>query len=143
MKAKLLLANALLREFTPGAAADPLAARARKQYLDVLAVEAGNQQALAGLMLLDTNTKQFATAREWALKAIQADATNKGAYYTIGFIDWALTYPDYAGARQAAGMKPQDPGIIPDATLRQKVRMQHGAHLVWRQSGNGCSNRRY
>jgi TonB family protein len=80
-------------------------------------------------MLLDTNTKQFDDARAWALKAIQADPTNKGAYYTLGFIDWATTYPDYAAARQAAGMKPQDPGIIPDAALRQKVRTQHGAQI--------------
>ena len=130
LKAKLLLANTLLREYMPGPAADnTLASRARQQYLAVLAVEAGNKQALQGLMLLDTNTKQFDKAREWALKAIQADPANKGAYYTIGFIDWAITYPDYASARQAAGMKPQDSGIIPDAALRQKVRTQHGAQI--------------
>jgi TonB family protein len=63
------------------------------------------------------------------LKAIQADATDKAAYYTIGFIDWALTYPDYASARLAAGMKPQDSGITPNADLRQKVRTQHGAQI--------------
>ncbi len=130
LKARLLLANTLLREFVPGPAADSaLALRARQQYLDVLALEAGNTQALQGLMLLDTNNKQFAEARTWALKAIEADATDKGAYYTIGFIDWMLTYPDYASARLAAGMKPQDPGIIPDAGLRQKVRAQHGARI--------------
>ena len=78
-------------------------------------------------MILNTNSKQFAEAHEWALKAIQADATDKGAYYTAAFVDWAMTYPDYAQARQAAGMKPQDPGIIPDASLRQNVRTQHGA----------------
>ena len=130
LKAKLLLANTLLREYMPGPGADnTLASRARQQYLDVLAVDARNRQALQGLMLLDTNTKQFDEARAWALKAIQADPTNKGAYYTLGFIDWATTYPDYAGARQAAGMKPQDSGIIPDAALRQKVRTQHGAQI--------------
>jgi TonB family protein len=80
-------------------------------------------------MMVDVNTKQFASARDWALKAIQADATSKGAYYTVGFIDWALTYPDYASARLAAGMKPQDPGIIPDAGARQKLRTEHGAQV--------------
>jgi tetratricopeptide (TPR) repeat protein len=130
LKARLLLAHTLLREYAPGPGADQaLASRARQQYLDVLALDAGNRQALQGLMLLDTNTRQFAEARAWALKAIQADATNKGAYYTLGFIDWATTYPDYASARQAAGMQPQDPGIIPDAGLRQKVRTQHGAQI--------------
>jgi TonB family protein len=130
VKAKLLLANTLLREYQPGPAADStLLSRARQQYLDVLAMEAANKQALQGLMLLDTNAKQFDEARAWALKAIQADATNKGAYYTIGFIDWSQTYPDYATARLTAGMKPQDPGIIPDAGLRQSVRAKHGAQL--------------
>jgi hypothetical protein len=31
-----------------------------KVTLDVLAADAGNKQALQGLMMLDTNTKQFA-----------------------------------------------------------------------------------
>jgi TonB family protein len=130
LKAKLLLANTLLRQYQPGPAADEgLAAGARKQYLDVLAVETNNTQALQGLMLVDTNSKRFADARGWAQKAIQADATNKGAYYTLGFLDWATTYPDYASARLAAGMKPQDPGIIPDAALRQSIRTKHGAEI--------------
>jgi TonB family protein len=130
LKAKLLLANTLLQGTGPGADDfGALASRARQQYLEVLAVEAGNKQALQGLMLLDTNSKQFAEARKWALKAIQADSTNKDAYYTMGFIDWCTTYPDYVGARLAAGMKQEDPGIILDAGLRQSVRMKHGAEL--------------
>jgi tetratricopeptide (TPR) repeat protein len=130
VQAKLLLANALLRQNIPGAdAASPLVAGARQQYLDVLTLDRGNQQALDGMMILSVNTKQFAEAHDWALKAIRADATDKGAYYTAGFIDWAVTYPDYASARQAAGMKAQDPGIIPDAGLRQKVRTEHLAQI--------------
>ena len=130
VKAKLLLANTLLREYVPGPGADSgLAARARQQYLDVLGLEAGNKRALEGLMVLATSTRQFAEAHEWALKAIQADAANAGAYYTAGFVDWAMAYPDYAAARLSAGMKPADPGIIPDAGLRQSVRAQHGAQL--------------
>ncbi len=114
----------------PGSGADStLLSGARQQYLDVLAVEPANKQAIQGMMLLYTNSKQFTEAHEWALKAIQADASAKGAYYTAAFVDWAMTYPDYAQARQAAGMKPWDPGIIPDASLRQSVRTQHGAQI--------------
>ena len=130
LKAKLLLAHTLLTEYAPGGGADnTLVSGARQQYLDVLAVEPANKQAIQGMMLLYTNSKQFAEAHEWALKAIQADATDKGAYYTAAFVDWSMTYPDYAKARQAAGMKPWDPGIIPDASLRQRVRTQHGAQI--------------
>jgi TonB family protein len=130
LKAKLLLAQTLLTEYVPGSGADnPLLAAARLQYLDVLAVEPANKQAIQGMMTLNTNSKQFTEAHEWALKAIQADASDKGAYYTAAFVDWAMTYPDYAQARLAAGMKPWDPGIIPDASLRQSVRTQHGAQI--------------
>ena len=129
VKAKLLLAHALLREYVPGGPDNTPAQRARKQYLDVLALDPANKVALDGMTLLDLNIKQFASARGWALKAIQADATNKAAYYTLGFIDWAMTYPDYGSARRAAGMQPQDSGIIADAGLRQKVRTEHGAQI--------------
>ena len=53
LKAKLLLANTLLREYMPGPGADnTLASRARQQYLDVLAAGRREPQALQGLMLL-------------------------------------------------------------------------------------------
>ena len=125
LKAKLLLANALLSD---SQSADHLA-RARRQYLDVLALDPVNRSALKGLIQVDMNSKRFTDARQWALKAIQANASERDAYYTLGFLDWAETYPDYAKARLAAGMRPQDPGIIPDASLRQKVRADHGAQI--------------
>ena len=125
VKAKLLLAKALLSD---SQTADHLA-RARQQYLDVLAIDATNRSALKGLIQVDMNSKRFADARQWALKAIQANGSERDAYYTLGFLDWAETYPDYAKARMAAGMRPQDSGIIPDATLRQKVRADHGAQI--------------
>src|SRR5258708_27676390 len=37
--------------------------------------------------------------------------------------------PGCSSARQAAGMKPQDRGITPEANLRQSVRTQHGAQI--------------
>jgi len=130
LKARLLLADALLRQFIPGTdAANPLVTRAQEQYREVLARDPGNKEATQGMLALLTNTKQFAEAHDWALKAIQADATDKFAYYTAGFLDWAMSYPDYASARQTAGMQPQDPGIIPDANLRLKVRTEHMAQI--------------
>ena len=69
VKAKLLLAAALMHQYVPGAGADSsLASRARQQYLDVLQVEPANKVALEGLAAMDINAKQFASAREWALK---------------------------------------------------------------------------
>ena len=131
LKARLLLANTLLQQYIPGTdAASPLVtaragavsrspgARPRQQ--------AGHRRHVEPA---DRTPSSFAEAHDWALKAIQADATDKFAYYTAGFLDWSMTYPDYAGARAAAGMKPQDPGIIPDASLRLKVRTDHMAQI--------------
>ena len=130
LEAKLLLAKSLLQQYVPGTdPANPFAAGARQQLLEVLARDAGNKQAIENMMILAANTRQFAEAHQWAQKAIQADSTLTDAYYTAGFLDWSMTYPDYAGARMAAGMQPQDPGIIPDAGLRQNVRTQHGAQI--------------
>lgn len=121
LNAKLFLANALLRSGNGVS----LTTAARQQYLDVLAREPKNSRALDGLMTIAVNTKQFGEARDWAIKAIQADPKDKGAYYTAAFIDWAEVYPDYARAREAAGMKPQDAGIIPDAAARKSFRGQN------------------
>ncbi|HTF65799.1 MAG TPA: M56 family metallopeptidase [Edaphobacter sp.] len=131
LDARLLLAEALLAQYLPGmdAAPSPLVAAARQQYLEVLARDSGSKRALHGMLSLSTSAKQFADAHKWALKAIQADRSDKFAYYTAGFVDWATTWPDYASARQAAGMQRQTPGIIPDAGLRQIVRAQHLAQI--------------
>ena len=129
-------------EYSPDRRGQRSASRARQQYLDVLALDAGNKQALQGLMLLDTNAKQFAEAREWALKAIQADATNKGAYYTIGFIDWSMTYPDYAqraaGCRHAAAGSRHHSGCgtAPEGPRRSTGRRSKTASACCRSPSN-------
>jgi TonB family protein len=130
LKARLLLANALMSQYVPGTdPASPLVTAAQEQYREVLARDPGNKQATDGMLSLLTSSKRFPEAHDWALKAIQADATDKFAYYTAGFLDWSMSYPDYASARAAAGMQPQDPGIIPDAGLRLKVRTAHMAQI--------------
>jgi beta-lactamase regulating signal transducer with metallopeptidase domain len=130
VQAKLLLANVLLQQYIPATDKDgPLVAQARQQFLDVLALDPANRQALDGMLALTTNTKEFNEAHEWAQKAIAANASDKFAYYTAGFLAWSMSYPDYIAARTAAGMKPQDRGIIPNATARQTLRLQHGAQL--------------
>ena len=130
LEAKLSLAGALLGQYVPGTdPSSPLLAGARQQYQEVLARDPGNQKAIRNMMVLSVDSKQFGEAREWAQKAIAADSTDPAGYYTAGVVDWLETYPDYAGARTAAGMKPQDAGIIPDAGLRQKLRTEHEAQI--------------
>jgi beta-lactamase regulating signal transducer with metallopeptidase domain len=75
VKAKLFLGNTLLQEYIPGSDANaPLAARARQQYLDALALEPANKQALFALATVSVSTKQFTEAHE--VRTIQVDATD-------------------------------------------------------------------
>jgi TonB family protein len=130
--AKLSLANALVAASNapvPWDAASPLAARVRQLYLDVLAQDPRNKQAHQGMINLYTYSRQFDEAHDWALQTIQADPSDPSAYYMAGFADWSMTYPDYAAARQAAGMDLSQPGIIPDAGLRLNVRIKHSAQI--------------
>ena len=130
LQARLFLAGSLLAQYVPATALpSPFVDGARQQYQEVIARDPRNRQAFDGMILTYINTRQFAEAHDWAVKATLADATDKFAYYAAGFTDWSLAYPDYASARLSAGMTQQDPGIIPDASLRQSVRAQHGAQV--------------
>jgi TonB family protein len=130
LKARLSLAKALLMQYIPGTDPNsPMVTGALEQFREVLARDSGNMEAIDGMLGALVNTKRFPEAHDWAVKAIQVDATNKFAYYTAGFLDWSMTYPDYARTRLAAGMKMEDPGIIPDASLRLKLRTDHGAQI--------------
>jgi len=61
LEARLLLAKSLLQQYIPAAdPASPLVTGARQQYLEVLARDPGNKQAIHGLMILTTNSKQLA-----------------------------------------------------------------------------------
>jgi beta-lactamase regulating signal transducer with metallopeptidase domain len=135
LKAKLFLADALssqLQEYGPAADTSAIVSGARQQYLDVLARDATNLHAMQGMMALNTHNKQFEEARDWALRVVQAGPADKNAataYYTAAFVDWVIAYPAYAAARQAAGMGPQDPGLIPNEGLRRSFRAQHMAQV--------------
>jgi TonB family protein len=80
-------------------------------------------------MIVAAACKQYSEAYEWAQKAIAADSSDASAYYTSGVADWTMAFPDYMKARKAAGMQPQDPGIIPDAGLRAEFRTQHMSQI--------------
>ena len=130
VKARMLLVNALLRRApVPLTEANPFVARAQEQVAAILGSQPNNMEALKGMAYLRIGTKQFEEARYRALKAVAAGHNDANTYYRLGFIDWSLTYPDYVNARKGAGMRMEDPGIIPDAALRESVRKQHGAHI--------------
>jgi beta-lactamase regulating signal transducer with metallopeptidase domain len=125
---RLHLASAEARENIahPDGARDrsPLLADARQQYLEVLARDNGNRQALERLALLDVNMRQPQEARDLALRLIQADPLNKNGYYLAGVADWAIAYQATEKARQASG-EPDRKGQLADAAARKSLRDQY------------------
>jgi beta-lactamase regulating signal transducer with metallopeptidase domain len=123
---RLHLANAELRIAHPDGdlAKDPLLADARQQYLEVLARDNGNRQALERLALLDVNMRQPQEARDLALRLIQADPLNKNGYYLVGVADWGNVYQAIEKARQATG-EPDRKGQLADAAARKTLREQY------------------
>jgi|SRR5271157_531426 len=123
---RLHLANAELRVVHPGGdlANSPLLADARQQYLEVLARDNGNRQALERLAELDVTLGRPQEGREVALKLIQADPLNKNACYLVGFVDWSNVYPAIEKARQATGAADRK-GQLADAAVRKSLRDQY------------------
>jgi tetratricopeptide (TPR) repeat protein len=123
---KLFLANALMRDcYTQEGPTDTrLLSAARQQYQEVLARDANNKQAVAGMTALAIDAKQFREAHELAQKLTTIDPNDKTAWYTIGVLDWTIVYPEYLRAKQAAGGK-QEEYRIPDASARDTVRNQY------------------
>jgi beta-lactamase regulating signal transducer with metallopeptidase domain len=128
---KLFLANALMRDFyaQEGAPDTRLLTAARRQYEEVLARDARNRQAVAGMTTIAMDGKQFREAREWAEKLAAIDPNDKTAWYTMGVLDWAMVFPEYQRAKQAAGGKQED-YRIPDANLRKSLRDEYLPRVV-------------
>jgi TonB family protein len=57
------------------------------------------------------------------------DPQNKEAFYTLGVIAWTEWYPVYQTTRSRLGMKPEEPGPIPDVSARKDLKNQYGASL--------------
>lgn len=129
VSAKVALAHALLRPFSPSQIPDTVIIEARQQFTDALAIDPTNNAANDGMLFLFIAARQFSQAHDFALQAIKNNASDKSLYYMLGFLDWSMTYPDYAAARKTAGMQPADPGNIPDAGLRQTLQEKHGAQV--------------
>ena len=69
-----------------------------QQYTDVLAREANNKQALAGMTSLTMQTKNIAAATGWAAKLSTVDPTDKTVWYSRGVLAWMAAYPEYQRA---------------------------------------------
>ncbi|MBL0157113.1 MAG: TonB family protein [Bryobacterales bacterium] len=132
------LGIALTRQFltrTQGAEGLQYAARAEREFLRILELDPGHKPAMrsvAELKLMLANrqkdpaekTRLLREAQGWHGRIIVLDPSNKEAHYSMGVLAWALFYPEWTATRAGAGMKPEDPGPIPDATARLALKQR-------------------
>src|SRR5262249_34057867 len=51
------------------------------------------------------------------------------AHYSLGVITWAKFYPALTEACSKLGMKPEDPGPLPDPAIRQDLMNRYGSMI--------------
>jgi tetratricopeptide (TPR) repeat protein len=124
----LYLGNAYMQQYIPGAESPEnhaFAEKAREQYQNVLDQQPENQQAMQSIASLYFNQKKLDDAQVWYEKLTAVNPDNKVAFYTLGVIAWTRIYPTVAEARTKMGMKPDDPGPLKDAAVRQTLRARY------------------
>lgn len=138
--ARLYLATAYMSQYIPGADSPENAQNAKAaetEFLRVLEKEPKNTVAISSLASLHYNQAQgnqpleqkmrkLDEAREWYVKLAEVEPTNKEAFYSLGVIAWAKSYPERMAARAKLGMKPEDPGPVKDVKVRQELKAKWG-----------------
>lgn len=136
MNSRLYLATAYMSQYIPGADSpenNQMAKAAQDEFKEVLKHDPNDKIALAslaslayqeaqGVPELEKKFEKLNEAKAWYKKLVDADPQNKEAYYSLGVIDWAETYPIRMQARVKLGMKPEDPGPIKDKKVRVELR---------------------
>jgi TonB family protein len=97
---------------------------AETEFKRVLELDANNTVAIASLASLAYNQaaplpaaeklRNFDEAMDWYKRLAAIDPANKEAAYSMGVIAWAKSYPALMKARSGAGMRPEDPGPLPE-----------------------------
>ena len=123
--ARLYLATAFYQQYIPGAESPEnleMANKARTEYSKVLERDKNNSLALASIASLYFHQKKWDEAEQWNKRLLEADPKNKEGYYTLGVIAWTRSFSRRMEARAKLGMKPEDPGPIKDAKVREALR---------------------
>jgi len=123
-EARLYLATAYFSQYIPGAESPEnmeFARKANEEYMKVLEKKPNDVLALSSIASLYYHQKKFDDAETWFKKVIAADPKNKEAYYTMGVITWARTFPKHMQARTEAGMKPEEAAPIKDKKVREAL----------------------
>ena len=124
LAARSYRASAYMMQYIPGGQSDEnrqVAEKALAGFQEVLSRDATNEVALASMASLYFNMKEFDKAKDAYRTLLQHNPNNKEALYTIGVINWSITFPRDMEVRASLGMKPEDPGPIKDKEARAEL----------------------
>jgi hypothetical protein len=126
--ARLYLATAYMQQYIPGvggAENEQMGNAAEEQFLKVLETDPRNEVAIASIASLKLNQKKWDDAEGWYQKQIAINPKSADSYYGIGFVAWSRWYIPYTTARQAAGMKQDEPGPIRDKKIKEELKAKY------------------
>jgi len=120
--ARLYLATAYANQYVPGSESEEnlqFAEQAIAEFQKVLEMDPSNLSSISGIASLYFQMKRMDEAKEFYKKQIALDSSNPEPYYSVGVIDWTLTYQPRMVLRTRLNLKTEDP--IKDAKERQAL----------------------
>jgi tetratricopeptide (TPR) repeat protein len=105
------LAIALSTQYVPGVDTsenDNCAQQAINEYNIVLELDPSSINSVKSIAYLELQRKHFDEAKKYYRKAIELDANNAEAYYSVGVIDWTAAYGKRMKLRAEEKMKLDD-----------------------------------
>jgi tetratricopeptide (TPR) repeat protein len=140
--AQLYLATTYFSQWVPGADSpenNRAEQAAKQEFQKVLEKDPQNKIALASLASMAYSEAGFGTqeqkdkaleeAQKWNQRRVEVDPRDSEAYYSLGVIAWARTYPNIQTERNKLNMKPDDPGPIKNEKVRQELQEKYGKSL--------------
>ena len=114
VNARLYLATAYAQQYIPGVETPDNLKNAEqaidefKKVLDQNPAREAQVGSLKGIASLYFQMKKMDLAKEYNRNVIELDPNDPETYYSIGVIDWTVTYAPRMEARAALGLKPTD-----------------------------------
>lgn len=136
--AQLYLATSYMIQWIPGADAPDNVKNyqmAQQEFDRVLKTDPSNSLALASMASMaynsassgtpDQRTAAMEEAKKWNERRIEVDPKDSEAYYYLGVIDWSNVHPPIQTARVEEKMKPDDPGPLKDAKVKEDLKAKY------------------
>jgi tetratricopeptide (TPR) repeat protein len=123
--ARLYLARTFMVQYTPIADFEEntlLGKQAHEAYIAVLELDPESTEARASISLLEGNLDEAVQRYQ---KLIAAAPKRKEAYHALSVVIWTRAFRARMEVRARLGMRPDEPGPIPDSIARQELKTKN------------------